>query len=150
MVPLTDEDTDLKRQGVELASERPHEVGPLPLVCSGQLHTLIPLMPERLGPLGEFLVIQLPIRLESAHHMPALPATKFQQAIGGIPTVKEHIDLEARGQQPLELGKHLVGQGRLLAKAQPLRRSTVAVEPSHRLFTEGEAPIIRLGSLPEF
>ncbi len=150
MVPLTDEDTDRKRQAMEFAVALPYEVRALPLVCSGQLHALIPLMPERLGPLGEFLVIQLPIRLESAHHMPALPATAFQQAIGGIPTLKEPIDLEARGQQPLSLGKHLVGQGRLLAKAQPLRRSTVAVEPSHRLVTEVEAPIIRIGSLPEF
>src|SRR5438552_5800247 len=32
----------------------------------------------RLGPLGEFLVIQLPIRLNRTHHMPALTATAFQ------------------------------------------------------------------------
>jgi hypothetical protein len=97
MVPLTDEDTDRKRQAMEFALALPYEVRALPLVCSGQLHALIPLMPERLGPLGEFLVIQLPIRLDGAHHMPVLPATEFQQAIGGVPIVKEHIDLEARG-----------------------------------------------------
>ena len=64
MVPLTDEDTDLKRQGVELALPRPHQVRPRPLVCSGQLYALIPLMPERLGPLRELLVVQLPIGLD--------------------------------------------------------------------------------------
>jgi len=101
MVPLTDEDTDLKRQGVELASERPHEVGPLPLVCSGQLDTLIPLMPERLGPLRELLVVQLPIGLDCTDHMPALTAAEFQYAIGRIPTVEEHIHLESRGQPRL-------------------------------------------------
>ena len=99
MVPLTDEDTDRKRQGGELTLERPHQVRPLPLVCSGQLDTLIPLMPKRLGPLGEFLVVQLPIGFDRTHDMPALTAAEFEQAIGGIPTVKEHIDLESRGQQ---------------------------------------------------
>jgi hypothetical protein len=58
-------------------------------------------MPERLGPLREFLVVQLPIGLDRTHHMPALTAAEFEQAIGGIPTVEEHIDLEARGQQLL-------------------------------------------------
>jgi hypothetical protein len=101
MVPLTDEDTDRKRHAMECALALPYEVRALPLVCSGQLHALIPLMPERLGPLGECLVIQLPMRLERAHYMPALPAAEFQQAIGGVPAVKEHIDLEARGEQPL-------------------------------------------------
>jgi hypothetical protein len=47
--------------------------------------------------------------------------------MGGVPTVKEHIDLEARGAQPLSRCEHLVGQGRLLAQAQPLRRSTGAL-----------------------
>jgi hypothetical protein len=101
MVPLTDEDTDRKWHGVELALARPHQVSPLPLVCSGQLYALLPLMPERLGPLREFLVVQLPIGLDRTHHMPALTAAEFEQAIGGIPTVEEHIDLEARGQQLL-------------------------------------------------
>src|SRR5215475_9732409 len=97
MVPLTDEDTDCERHALEFALALPYEVRALPLICSGQLHALIPLMPERLGPLGEFLVIQLPIRLEGTHNMPLLPTTEFQQAIGGVPTIKEHIDLEARG-----------------------------------------------------
>jgi hypothetical protein len=35
MVPLTDEHTDLKRHGIELAVERSHQVAALPLVCSG-------------------------------------------------------------------------------------------------------------------
>jgi hypothetical protein len=96
MVPLTDEDTDRKRQAMEFPVALPYKGRALPLVCSGQRHALIPLMPERLGPLREFLVIQLPIRLDRTHHVPALPTTAFQQAIGGVPTVKEHIDLEAR------------------------------------------------------
>jgi hypothetical protein len=101
MVPLTNEDTDLKRHGIELALERPHQVRPLSLVCSGQLHALIPLMPERLGPVGELLVIQLAIGLDRTYDMPVLTAAEFEQAIGGIPTVEEHVDLEARGQQLL-------------------------------------------------
>jgi hypothetical protein len=101
MVPLTDEDTDRKRQGMEFALALPYEVRALPLVRSGQLDALRPLLPERLGPLGTFLVIQLPMRPDGTHHLPALPAAEFQQAIGGVPTVKEHIDLEARGEQPL-------------------------------------------------
>ena len=35
MVPLTDEDTDLKRQGMECALALPHQVRALPLVCRG-------------------------------------------------------------------------------------------------------------------
>ena len=96
-MPLTAEDTDRQRQAMAFALALPYEVRALPLVWSGQLHALIPLMPERLGPLGALLVIQLPMRLEGAHHMPVRPATACQPAIGSVPTVKEHIDLEARG-----------------------------------------------------
>ena len=77
MVPLTEEDTDLKRPGMECALALPYEVRALPLVRRGQRHALIPLMPERWGPLGAFLVIQLPMRPDGTHHMPALPATAF-------------------------------------------------------------------------
>jgi hypothetical protein len=59
---------------MELALERPHQVRPLSLVCSGQLDALIPLMPERWRPWGEFLVVQLPIRRDGTHHLPALTA----------------------------------------------------------------------------
>jgi hypothetical protein len=55
-------------------------------------------MPERLGPLGELRVIQLAIGLDRTHYMPVLTAAEFEQAIGGIPTVEEHKDLESRGQ----------------------------------------------------
>jgi hypothetical protein len=58
-------------------------------------------MLERLGPLGELLVVQLPIGFDRTHHMPVLTAAEFEQAIGGIPTIKEHIDLKSRGQQLL-------------------------------------------------
>ena len=60
MVPLADEDTDRKRQFMKLPVQCPHQGEPLPLVCSGQLHTLIPLMLERLGPGGELLIVELP------------------------------------------------------------------------------------------
>jgi hypothetical protein len=119
MVPLTDEDTDRKRLGGERALERAHQVGPLPLAHSGQLHALIPLMPERLGPLGELLVALLSIRLDRTHHMPTLSVTTFKQAIDGIPTVEQHIDLDSTRQQLLQLRQHLIGQCRVLAKAQP-------------------------------
>jgi hypothetical protein len=99
MVPFADEHTDLKRQLGELPLEGPYQIGPGPLVCSGQLHALIPLMLERLGPLGEPLVVELPIGLDRTHDMPTLAAAEFQQTIGGIPTVKEHVHLETRGQQ---------------------------------------------------
>src|SRR6266545_4911402 len=101
MVPLTDKDTDCKRQLGEFTLERSHQGGPLPPACSGQLHALIPLMPERLGPLGERLVVQLPIRLDRTYPMPVLTAAEFEQAIGGIPNVEEHIDLKVRGQELL-------------------------------------------------
>jgi hypothetical protein len=97
MVPLTDEDTDRQRPGGARAVACAHQGGPLPLVCSGQLHTLIPLMPERLGPLGALLVVQLPIRRARTPHMPALSATAFTQAIGGLPPVEQPIDLESPG-----------------------------------------------------
>src|SRR5207249_4070249 len=45
MVPLTDADTDRKRHALEWALALPYEVRALPLVCSGQRHALIPLMP---------------------------------------------------------------------------------------------------------
>ncbi len=80
MVPLTDKDTDCKRQLGEFTLERSHQGGPLPPACSGQLHALIPLMPERLGPLGERLVVQLPIRLDRTYHMPVPTAAEFEQA----------------------------------------------------------------------
>src|SRR5215471_17821019 len=71
-VPFADEDADIKRQVVELPLEWSHQVRALSSVCSGQLHALIPLVSERLGPLGELLVIQLAIRLERTHDMPTL------------------------------------------------------------------------------
>jgi len=94
MVPVPDEHTDLKRPLGKFPAEGPYEIGPESLVCSGQLHALIPLMPERLGPLRELLVIQLPVGLDRTNHVPALTAAEFQYAIGSIPTVEEHIDLE--------------------------------------------------------
>src|SRR5262245_32129422 len=101
MVPFADEHTDRKRQLGELPVEGPYQIGPGPLVWSGQLHALIPLMLERLGPLGELLVIQLPLGLDRTHDMPGLTAAEFEQTIGGIPTVEKHIDLKTRGQQLL-------------------------------------------------
>jgi len=91
---VTDEHTDLKRQLGQFPSEGPYEIGPESLVCSGQLHALIPLMPERLGPLRELLVSQLAVGLDRANHVPALTAAEFQEAIGSLPTIAEHIDLE--------------------------------------------------------
>ena len=96
MVPLTDEHTDLKRQLGQLPSQGPDQIGPESLVCSGQLHALIPLMPECVGPLGELLVSQRAIGLDRTNHVPALTAAEFQEAIGGIPTVEEDIHLEPR------------------------------------------------------
>jgi hypothetical protein len=145
-VPLTDEHTDVKRQAVERALERTHQGGPRPLVGSGQRHALIPLRPERLGPLGALLVIQLPMRLDRTHDIPALPATACAEAIGGIPTVEEHVDLASRGQQLVSLRSHGVGQRRLLAQAQALLRRPWSVETPHRLLAQGEPPIIRRGS----
>jgi len=78
MVPLTDEHTDLKRHFAELPAPCPHQVSAGSLVCSGQLHALIPLMPERLGPLRELLVIPLPVGLDRTHHVPALTAAALQ------------------------------------------------------------------------
>jgi hypothetical protein len=144
-VPLTDEDTDRNRQRGELALERAHQGGPLPLVCSGQLYTRIPLMPERLGLLGELRVGQLPIRLARPHDIPALSATKFAQAMGGIPTVEQHIDLESRGSPRLPLRQHFLSQRRVLAKAQPLLWGPLSVEMPPRLRAQGESPIVRLG-----
>src|SRR5215831_18180293 len=70
-VPFADEDTDIKRQVVELPLEWSHQVRALSAVCSGQLHALIPLVSERLGPLGELLVVERPIGLDRTNHMPA-------------------------------------------------------------------------------
>jgi len=93
-VPLTDEHTDLTRQLGQFPAAGPDQIGPASLVCSGQLHALIPLMPERLGPWRELLVSQLAVGLDRANHLPALTAAEFQEAIGSIPTVAEHRDLE--------------------------------------------------------
>jgi hypothetical protein len=78
MVPLTDEHTDLKRQLGQLPSQGPDQIGPESLVCSGQLHALIPLMPKSVGPLGELLVSQRAIGLDRTHHVPTLTAAEFQ------------------------------------------------------------------------
>src|SRR5215217_2974367 len=106
MVPLPDEHTDLKRHFAELPAPCPHQVSAGSLVCSDQLHALIPLMPERLGPLRELLVIQLPVGLDRTNHVPALTAAEFQEAIGSIPTVEEDIDLEPGREKLLEFAQH--------------------------------------------
>ena len=49
-------------------------------------------MLEHLGPLRALLVVQFPIGLDRTHHMPALTAAEFEQAVGGIPTVEEYIN----------------------------------------------------------
>ena len=67
-VPFADEDTDLKRQVVELPLEWSHQVRALSSVCRGQLDALIPLVSERLGPLGELLVVERPIGLDRREH----------------------------------------------------------------------------------
>ena len=63
MVPFADEHTDRKRQLGKLPLQGPYQRGPRPLVCRGPLHALLPLMLERVGPLGALLVVQLPIGL---------------------------------------------------------------------------------------
>src|SRR3989442_1600354 len=141
MVPCTDKDTDFKRQLVEFTLERSHQVGPLPIACSGQLHALIPLMPERLGPLRELLVIERAIGLDRTNHMPVPTATEFEQSIGSIPTVTEHIDVEPRGQQPLEFHQHVLGQHRFLAKTQSLRGGSLSVQTPYSLLPQVEAPL---------
>ena len=144
-VPLTDEDTDRKRQGGELAVARAHQGGPLPLVCSGQLYTLRPLMPERVGPVGELLVVQLPLRRDRTPDLPALSATKFAHALGGIPTVEQPIDLESSGEQRLQLRQPRLSQRRVLAKAPPLRWGPLSVETPPRLLAQVTSPIVRRG-----
>src|SRR5512132_2137489 len=97
-VPFADEDTNVKRQMGEPPLDWSYQGQALSSVCSGPLHALISLRPERLGPLGALLVIELPIGLDGTHAMPALTAAEGEQAIGSIPTVEEHVDLEARRQ----------------------------------------------------
>ena len=96
-VPLADEDTDVKRQVGEPPLEGAHQVRALSAVWSGERHALIPLVSERLGPLGQLLIIQLAIRLERTHDVPPLTVAACEQAMGRLPTVKAHVDLEARG-----------------------------------------------------
>ena len=82
-MPFADQHTDLHGSLVSFPWRIvKYQIGPGPLVWSGELHALIPLMLERLGPLGELLVIQLPIGLDRTHHMPVLTAAEFEQAIG--------------------------------------------------------------------
>jgi hypothetical protein len=145
LVPLTDEHTDRKRQGLELALARSHQGGPLPVVCSGQLSTLIPLRPERWGPLRELLVVQLALGLDCPYHLPAVPVTEFAQAIGGLPTVEQDIALEARGEPRVSLRQHLVGERRFFATAEPLRRAPLPVETPDGLLAPGEPPSIGRG-----
>ena len=133
MVPLTEKDTDCTRQLGALTLERAHQGGPLPPACRGPLHALIPLMPERLGPLRELLVIARAMGLDRTHHLPVPTATEFEQAIGSIPTVKEPIDVEPRRQQPLEFLQHVWGPHRFLAKTQPLFGGALLVETPYGL-----------------
>src|SRR5215831_8254566 len=77
-VPFANEDTDVKRHVVEPPLEGAHQVRALSAVCSGQLHALIPLVSERLGPLRQLLIIQLAIRLERTHDMPTLTTAEFE------------------------------------------------------------------------
>jgi hypothetical protein len=129
--------------------ERAHQVGPLPLVCRGQLSTLIALMPERLGPWGELLVVQLPIRLDRTHDLPARSATTCAHARGGIPTVEQHIDLDSSGSQRRQLRQQLLSQRRVLAKAPPLRWGPWSVKTPPRLLAQVESPSVRRGPGPE-
>ena len=100
-MPCADEDTDVKRQRGEPPLAWSHQGRALSSVWSGQLHALRPLVPERLGPWGALLVVQLPMGRDRTYHLPALTAAAFQPAMGRIPPVEEHVDLEARGQQRL-------------------------------------------------
>ena len=84
MVPLTDEDTDLTRQGMAVALALPSAGRALPLVRRGQRYALRPLMPARLGPVGALLGIPLPMRPDGTPPMPALPATALQQALVAV------------------------------------------------------------------
>ena len=103
-------DTDVKRQMGEPPLAWSYQVRALSSVCSGQLHALRPLVPERVGPLGELLVVQLPLGLDRPYHLPALTAAEFEQAIGSIPTVEEYVDLEARGPPRLSLRQHRLSE----------------------------------------
>jgi hypothetical protein len=97
-MPFTDKHTDVKRQMLQAPLAGAYQVRALSSVCSGQLHTLIPLMLERLGPLGKLLVFELTIGLDRTDHMPSPATAESQQAIGRIPTVKEHVHLKPRRQ----------------------------------------------------
>jgi hypothetical protein len=142
---LADEDTDVKRQMVEPPLEGAHQVRALSSVGSGQLHALRPLVSERLGPLGELLVVQLPIGRERTPHLPALTAAECEQALGSIPTVKEPVDLETRGQQLLSRRQPLLSQGCFLAKMEAVLRSPFSIETPHGFLAEVEPPIIGIG-----
>jgi hypothetical protein len=97
-MPFADQHTDVKRQMLQSPLAGAYQVRALSPVCSGQLYTLIPLMLERLGPLGKLLVSELAIGLDRTDHMPPPATAEGQQAIGSIPTVKEHVDLKPRRQ----------------------------------------------------
>ena len=149
MVPLTDEDTDRKRQCGELPLERPHQGEPLPGGCRGELDTRLPLMLERLGPGGELRVIERPSGLDRTHARPALTAADWHASIGGIPTVKADRDLEGARQPLLYRCQHIVGETGLLAKAQPLLGGALPGETPHGLRAEIEPPIIGIGPCGE-
>ncbi len=145
---MTDKDTDCKRQLGEFPLERAHQGGPLPPACRGPLHALIPRMPERFGPLRELLVIEHAMGLDRTKHLPVPTATAFAQALGSIPTVKEHLDVAPRGPPLLECSEHVLGQQRLLATTQPLRGGALLVQTPHGLLPQGETPIIGIGACP--
>ena len=101
-MPFADEYTDLKRDVLESTLAGANEIGPFALVCSRELNASIRLVLEALVPLRELDSVQRTIGLDGANHMPALTTAVFQEFVGGIPAVKQHIDKQFRRQDELQ------------------------------------------------
>jgi hypothetical protein len=140
--PCAAEAPDVKRPMGAPPLEGSPQGRALSSVWSGPLHALLPLVSERLGPLGARLVVQLPRGRARTPHLPTLPSAALEHALGRLPTVKAHGDLATCGQQR-------VGQRGVLAHVKPLCRGPRSRETPPGVLAAGEAPRRRRGPCPK-
>ena len=62
-------------------------------VHSLERDALVRPVPERLVVLGHTYLVDQPVGLDGTDDMPSLSATEFDQFLGSVPGVKEHIDV---------------------------------------------------------
>ena len=103
---------------------------------------LVRLVPERQVVSVNTYFVDPPVGFDGTDDMPLLPPTEFDELFGGIPRVKEDIDLMTFRQEWLQFHQHLVCQGVLAAIALTLFGGALPVETPDRLFAQEQTRVV--------